>query len=129
MVGNNLFGPARTGLLVAGAISVGVHAGLAPEHLDEWMPLGVSFVLSAVAVSLAVAVLALRPDDRRAAYAIALLLGGLVVAYIATRLVALPPLDPEREPFDLLGLLTVAAEACGALLALALVTRNQGGTR
>jgi hypothetical protein len=132
---NLLAGLARTGLLVAAAISIGVHVGLAPEHLDEWLPLGISFVLAAAAVSLAVAAFAVHPDDRRASSALALLLAGLVVAYLATRLAALPPLDPDREPFDLLGLATVAAEACGALLAVALLrsplrtTPSQGGTR
>jgi hypothetical protein len=86
-------------------------------------------------VSLAVVALALRPDDHRPPYALALLLGALVAAYLATRLVALPPLDPDREPFDRLGLLTVAAETVGLLVALSLIraplltTRTQGGTR
>jgi hypothetical protein len=28
----------RTMLVVAGAVALGVHAGLAPDHLEEWAP-------------------------------------------------------------------------------------------
>ena len=51
---------------------------------------------------------------------VALLLAALIAAYAATRLVALPPLYPEREPLDAIGLVTVAVEAVGVLLALRL---------
>jgi hypothetical protein len=119
----------------AGSISAGVHAGLAPEHLHEWPPLGVAFIAAAVAGSAAVAALTLYPADQRPRQAMALLFAVLIAAYLATRLVALPPLDPTREPFDLLGLATCTVEAAGLLLALrlSLPTRPfaipQGGTR
>jgi hypothetical protein len=35
-------------------------------------------------------------------------------AHLATRLAALPPLDPGREPFDALGICTSTIEALGA---------------
>jgi hypothetical protein len=38
-------------------------------------------------------------------------------AHLATRLAALPPLDPEREPFDALGICTSTIEALGVLIA------------
>ena len=41
---------------------------------------------------------------------------------------ALPPLDPEREPLDGLGVATTVVEAAGVLLALHL-SRSRGGTR
>jgi len=47
-----------------------------------------------------------------------------VVAYILTRLVPLPPLDPEREPFDSLGVVTTAIEAAGLVAAVRLATRE-----
>jgi hypothetical protein len=55
----------RTTLLVAGSVGAGVHAGLAPEHLHEWLPLGIAFVASAAVLAAAVVVLAVRPDDTR----------------------------------------------------------------
>lgn len=124
----------RTALLVAGSVGAGVHAGLAPEHLHEWLPLGVAFVVTAAALAAAVAVLAVRPADARPANALVVLLLGLVAAYAATRLAALPPLDPTREAPDPLGLTTSAIEAAGALVALRLTRPHlrfatpQGGT-
>jgi heme A synthase len=55
----------RIALLVAGSVGAGVHAGLAPEHLHEWLPLGIAFVASAAVLAAAVVVLAVRPDDTR----------------------------------------------------------------
>src|ERR671939_463334 len=110
----------RTLLLLAGAVSAGVHAGLAPEHLHEWPPLGAAFVASAAAAALLVAAIVLRPASLWPPRVLGALLGGLVVAYAATRLAALPPLDLDREPLDLLGVCTSAVEALGAAAALRL---------
>jgi hypothetical protein len=111
---------AGTLLVLAGAVSAGVHAGLAPEHLHEWPPLGASFIVAAAAAALAVAALVLRPASPWPPRALGALLGGLVVAYALTRLAALPPLDPDRESLDLLGVCTVAVEALGVAAALRL---------
>ena len=119
----------QTGLLLAaGSVAAGVHAGLAPEHLREWAPLGASFVAAAVvAGSLATAV-ALRPDRIWPARTLVLVLTGLVSAYLLTRIMALPPLDPDRESLDTIGLVTVAAEFAGVAAGLRLVL-SQAGTR
>jgi hypothetical protein len=108
----------RTLLLVAGAVSAGVHAGLAPEHLHEWPPLGAAFVAAAAAAALAVAALVLRPASLWPARILGALLGGMVVAYALTRLAALPPLDPDREALDLLGVCTCVVEAAGLVAAV-----------
>lgn len=120
MLGRNgsLTGPERVLLLLATSVSAGVHSGLAPEHLHEWAPLGASFLAAAAALSAAAAALVLRPDDAWPALALAALLAGLIAAYAATRLAALPPLDPDREPLDRLGLATTAFEAAGVAVAL-----------
>ena len=119
-------------LVLAGAVSAGVHAGLAPEHLHEWAPLGAAFVAAAAAAALAVAALVLRPASPWPPRALGALLGGLVVAYALTRLAALPPLDPEREALDLVGVCTCAAEVLGVVAALLLRRRTlaltPGGT-
>ena len=115
----------RTMLVAAGAIALGVHAGLAPGHLEEWAPLGACFVAAAVALAGGVAVLAVGRDYcGPAAAALALLFATLVVGYIATRVAALPPLDPEREPLDSLGVVTTAVEAAGLVVAVRLTTRK-----
>lgn len=117
-----------TGVLLAGSVAAGVHAGLAPGHLREWPPLGAAFVAAAVVASVAVAMLAVRPASAPPLRALGLLLAALVVGYASTRLAALPPLDPEREPVDPLGVATSAIEALGLLLALHLSV-PRGGTR
>jgi hypothetical protein len=110
----------RVLLLVAGSISVGVHAALAPEHLHEWPPLGAAFVVAAVTGAAAVTAFAVRPSGVWPSRALALLLAGLAASYVATRLVALPPLDPAREEVDLIGVFTTAVETAGLILALRL---------
>ena len=117
--------PERIVLVIAGAVAVGVHAGLAPDELRDWAPLGASFVAAALALAIAVTVLALGPRDaERAAAALALLLAALVAGYAATRIVALPPLDPDREPLDALGVATTAVELAGLVVALRLIRRE-----
>ena len=112
-------------LVVAGAVALGVHAGLAPDHLEEWAPLGACCIAAAVAAAGGVAVLAVgRQYCGGAAAALALLFATLVLGYIATRVAALPPLDPEREPFDSLGVVTTAIEAAGLVAAVRLAIRE-----
>src|ERR671924_53433 len=86
---------ATTFLVVVGAVSAGVHAGLAPQHLREWLPLGASFVAAAAAAAAGVVALAFRPASLR-------------------------PLDPDREPLDVLGVCTSALEAAGLVAAVGL---------
>jgi hypothetical protein len=117
-----------TVVLIAGSVAAGVHAGLAPEHLQEWPPLGAAFVAAAVAAAVAVVAIAVRPAAGLPVRALAVLLAALVVGYASTRLVALPPLDPDREPVDSLGLVTTSIETLGLLLALHL-SIPRGGTR
>lgn len=107
-----------SGLIGAGAVGAGVHAAIAPEHLHEWAPLGASFVAVALLLAAAVAALALRPDDRRRVAALSVLLATVATGYLVTRLAAIPPLDPERESFDTLGICTSAIEAFGLVLAV-----------
>lgn len=105
-------------LVVAGAAGAAVHAVLAPEHLREWAPLGASFAAGSAVLAVGVVALALRPSDRRIAGVVAFVLGVFVVGYVTTRLTAVPPLDPDREAFDVLGICTTAIEAAGLLVAL-----------
>lgn len=114
-------------LVTAGAVAAGVHAGLAPEHLDEWPPLGASFVAAAAVTGVAVAAVAVWPAAAWPVRVLAFVLAGLVVAYVLTRLVALPPLDPEREEIDSIGLLTLVVEMAGMVAALGFL--RQGGIR
>jgi hypothetical protein len=121
----NRAGAATDVVLLAGAVSAGVHAALAPEHVREWLPLGAAFIVAASAVAVALVAFTLRPGSPWPARLLAGLLGGLVAAYGLTRLAALPPLDPDREPLDALGVCTCAVEAVGVLSATHLGWRRR----
>jgi len=69
-----------TPIVLACAISAGVHLGLVPEHLHEAPALGVSFIVSVFLLALATVAVALRPNDLRAVRLTGLLLAGLLVA-------------------------------------------------
>jgi hypothetical protein len=106
--------------VAACAASAGAHAGLVPEHMREAPQLGVSFVL-ATGLLLAVSVaLALVPDSRAAAGGAALLLAGLIAAYVVSRTAGLPLLEPHPEPLDAVGAATKLVEALGLAFALRL---------
>jgi hypothetical protein len=105
------------GLIGAGAVGARVHAAIEPDHVREWTPLGASFVAVSIALATAVVGVSLRPRSGRLAFALALLLGAVAAAYLVTRLAAIPPLDPEREAFDALGVGTTSIEVVGLLLA------------
>jgi hypothetical protein len=100
------------------AASAGAHGALAPAHAAEGAPVAALFALSAVGLG-AAAILVDRLRERAADSAAALLLAGLLAAYIASRLTTLWPLD-HAEPVDSLGALTKLVEAAGLLLALRL---------
>jgi hypothetical protein len=116
----------RAALVVAAGVSVGVHVALAPEHLREWAPLGAAFVAAVVAVAAATAAVTVRRSSPWPPRLLGGLLAGIAAAYVLTRLVALPPLDPMREAFDPLGLGTSAIELLGAAAALSLGRVSRG---
>jgi hypothetical protein len=72
----------------------------------------------AVLLAAAVAAVVIRRADRRPVAALSVLLAAVATGYLVTRLVAVPPLDPERESFDALGICTSAVEVFGVVLAV-----------
>ncbi|HZG36089.1 MAG TPA: hypothetical protein VEY87_09595 [Gaiellaceae bacterium] len=90
------------------AASAGVHLALAGGH-------GISFHVAAALLGLMAAALALRPG-RVPAAAAALLLGGLLAAYVAS-----------GESLDVVAGVTKAIEAAGLLLAVRLMRRAPAG--
>ena len=115
----------RLGLLYACAFSAGVHLALAPSHLEESAPLGVAFAAAAaLLIALALGVF-MRPGDPRPLAATTALLVSLLVAYLASRTVGLPGLEPEPEPLDAVGLLTKGIEVLGLPAALCLHLDNR----
>jgi len=99
------------------AASAGIHAGIVPEHLREEPRLGVAFVITVVLLVATCATVALRPD-RVTALAAALLLAGVICAYIASRTTGIPALAPDPESVDGVGIAAVAIELVGLTCAL-----------
>ena len=103
-------------LILACAISAGIHAALAPEHFaEEGIPAGVGFVVSAVLLAALAVVLTVRPTGLARAAA-ALLFAGLIAAYALVVTTGVPVLHPDRESLDGLALATKAVEAAGLAL-------------
>jgi hypothetical protein len=104
-------------VIVAGAVSAGVHAALAPSHFHESIPEGVGFVVAAGLLAVSIAVLAYRPTSGAAPIGAALVFVGLIASYafaVTTRL----------ERADRLGLATKLVELAGLVLALDLTRRR-----
>jgi hypothetical protein len=110
-------------VIIACAISAGIHGALVPGHFAEGAGAGLGF--AAATVSLAVVVLSLtrRPGSRSALGAAAALLGGLLASYALAVTTGLPALHPDPEPVDGLALATKAIEAVGLLVATSLLWR------
>src|SRR6187551_3186887 len=106
-------------LVVACAVSAGIHAALTPEHLREGPAAGIGFLVSTVLLAALAVALILRPASRAAAAAV---LVGLLVAYAFAVTTGVPVLHPDVEPADGLGLATKAVELVGLAAALLLVS-------
>ena len=106
----------RDVVILACAVSAGVHAGLAPQHA--------TFVPAALALIVLVVGLARSPAPVLVDGAI-VVLGGLIAAYALAATTGIPLVHPDREPVTGLALATKAIEALGLLAALEL----KGATR
>ena len=107
-------------LIVACAVSAGIHAALVPEHLEEGRPAGVAFAVSAVLLA-AGAVALTRSLSPALLGATAAVLVGLIVSYLLAVTTGVPVLHPEVEPVEGLALFTKAVELAGVAAAVALL--------
>lgn len=107
-------------VIVACAVSAGIHAALAPEHFTESARSGAGFVAAAVLLAAVVCGFTLRPANPFLPAATVLLLGGLLTAYLLTVTSGLLPLHPQQEAVDSLALVTKAVEAVGLVAACSL---------
>ncbi len=95
------------------ALSAGIHAGLAPEHLSEMPRVGESFVVCAIAMSL----LVLRPQPLLALAT----LGGSLAAWLLAITSGIPFLMDGPEPVEQIAVVTKVAEGVGIAAALVLI--------
>ena len=111
----------RDVLILACAVSAGIHGALAPGHVDEGAGAGIGFVTSMVLLAGLALWLTLRPAGRLPSAAAALVLAGLLGSYALATTTGVPILHPEPEPVDGLALATKAFELVGLMTALSLL--------
>jgi hypothetical protein len=110
-------------VILACAISAGIHGALVPLHFDEGTGAGLGFVAATVLLAAVATALTLRPASPLAlACAVAVLLG-LLASYLLAVTSGLPVLHPHPEPVDRLALATKTIEAVGLLAAATLLCR------
>ena len=104
-------------VILACAISAGIHGALVPGHFDEGTGAGLGFAAATVALAGLVVWLTWRPANASALAAAVLTFGGLLASYAIATTTGLPVVHPEPEPVDGLALATKAIEAAGLLAA------------
>ena len=113
----------RTGFLaLAVTFSAGIHAALAPEHLEEIPPLGYAFIVAAVIGGALAGGLVFRPDDRRLPLLAAVFCLGQIGAWALFVTLAVPGFAGTPESVETIAVVSKAVEALGVLVALPLIT-------
>jgi hypothetical protein len=113
----------RNLLIVACAISAGVHAALVRDH-HESIGAGGGFLAATFSLGVLIVVMTRRPESTVVVAGAAFVLGALLASYALATTTGMPVLHPDREPVDGLALATKAAEGVGLLLALDLLRRS-----
>ena len=109
-------------VIVACAISAGIHAALAPEHFRESTAAGVGFLAAAVILAAVAAALTRRPGSAFLLGVAAASFAGLLGSYALAATTGLPLLHPEPEPVTGLALFTKGVEAVGLFAAASSLT-------
>ena len=110
-------------VILACAISAGIHGALVPAHLSEGTGAGLGFALATVALAAVAVGLTLRPESTAPLLAAAVVLSGLLVSYALALTSGVPVLHPEPESVDGLALATKVVESVGLLAAWASLRR------
>jgi drug/metabolite transporter (DMT)-like permease len=107
-------------VILACAVSAGIHAALIPDHFQEGAGAGVGFVVAAVLLALLAVILTWRPSQA-ALVATMLVFAGLIVSYALVLTTGVPVLHPDVEAVDGLAVFTKAVEVAGAAVAADLI--------
>ena len=109
-------------VILACAVSAGIHAALAPDHFKEATGAGIGFVVATVLLAFLAVVLTQSPSQLALLVTVAVF-AGLIVSYAFAVTTGVPVLHPDVETVDGLALFTKAVEAVGAATAASLVRR------
>jgi hypothetical protein len=114
----------RTDVVVlACAVSAGIHGALVPQHLAEGTGAGLGFLGAAVVLAALAVGLTRFPTSRLLLATTAAVFAGLLASYALAVTSGVPVLHPHPEPVDGLALFTKAIEATGLLLVSTLLWR------
>ena len=111
-------------VIVACAISAGIHGALVKEHFDEGFGAGMGFLVSTVLLAVYAVALTGAAEDVIVA-STALLMAGLLAAYAFAVTTGVPVLHPEVESVDGLALFTKAVELCALAASLHLLAAGR----
>jgi hypothetical protein len=109
-------------VIVACAISAGIHAALAPEHFPEGTGAGMGFLAAALILAAVAVGLTRRPGSGLLLGVAAASFAGLLGSYALAATTGLPLLHPEPEPVTGLALFTKGVEAVGLFAAVSSLT-------
>jgi CHASE2 domain-containing sensor protein len=109
-------------VVLACAVSAGIHAALVPDHFDEGVGAGVGFVGATLVLSV-LAVVLTRSPSQVALAATAAVFAGLIASYVLVLTTGVPVLHPDTETLDGLALFTKAVEIVGCLTAASVIRR------
>jgi hypothetical protein len=113
----------RDVVILAGAISAGIHGALVPGHFDEGAGAGLGFVAATAALAGIVVWVTVRPASRLGLAAAAAVLLGLLGSYALAVTSGVPLAHPDPEPVDGLALATKAIELVGLAAAASVLWR------
>ena len=112
----------RDVVILACAISAGIHAALIPSHLEEGRAAAAGFAVSAAL--LGALAMAVTRSARPLLFAGAgIVFGGLIASYALAVTSGVPVLHPHPEPIEGLAVFTKAVELLGLLAAADLLPR------
>jgi hypothetical protein len=114
-------------VVVACAVSAGVHLALAREHAAEGAAAGIAFAVSAAALA-GLAVVLTRAAQPAAVAAAGILLAGLIGSWVLAVTTGVPLLHPHPEAVEAVAVLTKAVELVGLVAAIRLVRERPAVT-
>jgi hypothetical protein len=109
-------------VVLACAISAGIHGALVQDHFQEGTGAGAGFVVATVLLA-AFAVILTRDQSDFVVVGAAAIFIGLIASYVLAITNGVPVLHPDVEAVDGLALFTKAVEAVGLITAASLVRR------
>lgn len=110
----------RDVVIVACAVSAGIHAALTPDHFHEGVGAGGGFLVATILLG-GLALVMTRWPSQAALTVSALVLTGLIVSYALVVTTGVPVLHSDVEPLNGLALATKLVEALGTFAALHLL--------